>query len=57
MIDNGCGMLVDIYLIEKIFGVELILIKLYVGGKFLNKNYIFLGGLYGVGILVVNVFL
>lgn len=56
MIDDGWGMLVDIYLEEKIFGVEFIFCKLYVGGKFLNKNYVFLGGLYGVGILVVNVF-
>lgn len=57
VIDDGCGMLVDIYLEEGVLGVELIFIKLYVGGKFLNKNYQFFGGLYGVGILVVNVFL
>lgn len=56
VVDDGCGMFVDIYFEECILGVELIMIKLYVGGKFLNKNYEFFGGLYGVGILVVNVF-
>lgn len=39
VIDDGCGMLIDIYLEEGILGVEFIFIKLYVGGKFLNKNY------------------
>lgn len=57
VIDDGCGMLVDIYFEEGILGVEFILCKFYVGGKFLNKNYVFFGGFYGVGILVVNVFL
>lgn len=50
-------MLVDIYLEEGVLVVELIFCWFYVGGKFFNKNYQFFGGLYGVGILVVNVLL
>lgn len=56
--DNGCGILIDLYL--KFFGklvLEVILCMLYVGGKFLGDVYQILGGLYGVGVLVVNVLL
>lgn len=48
-------MLVDVYLEKGIFGIEVIFCMLYVGGKFFNKSYQFLGGLYGVGVFVVNV--
>lgn len=48
-------MSVDIYSEEGVSAVELIFCRLYVGGKFFNKNYQFFGGLYGVGISVVNV--
>lgn len=56
--DNGCGMFVDLYFkfLDKLV-FEVILIVLYVGGKFLNKVYLILGGLNGVGFLVVNVLL
>lgn len=55
IMDNGCGILVDMYFEEGIFVVEVIMIQLYVGGKFDQNLYKVFGGLYGVGILVVNV--
>lgn len=39
ILDNGCGIFVDIYFQEKMFGVEVIFDKFYLGGKFSNKNY------------------
>lgn len=39
------------------FVVEVILIVFYVGGKFGGGGYKVFGGFYGVGFLVVNVFL
>lgn len=55
VLDNGCGILVDMYLEEGWFVVEVIMIVFYVGGKFDDNFYKVLGGFYGVGVLVVNV--
>ena len=41
--DDGRGMPVDQHKNEKVSGVELILTRLHAGGKFSNKNYLFLG--------------
>lgn len=56
VMDNGRGILIDIYFKYGKLVMEIVLIILYVGGKFENDNYKVLGGLYGVGVFVVNVF-
>lgn len=53
--DNGWGILVDMYKKEGVFVFEVVMIKIGVGGKFDKDFYKVLGGLYGVGVFVVNV--
>ncbi|MDR2090683.1 MAG: DNA gyrase subunit B [Clostridiales bacterium] len=52
--DNGRGIPVDVHPKMKISGVEVVFTLLHAGAKFNNDNYIFSGGLHGVGASVTN---
>lgn len=58
VVDDGCGIFMDVYLVMGKSLLEMVLMILYVGGKFGgdSSGYYVFGGFYGVGIFVVNVF-
>lgn len=55
VVDNGWGIFIDIYFIIGRLVLEIVLMVFYVGGKFGGGGYKVFGGLYGVGVFVVNV--
>lgn len=54
--DDGWGILMGMYVKLKKLVLEVVMIVLYVGGKFDKDIYKVFGGLYGVGVSCVNVF-
>lgn len=52
--DNGRGIPVDLHPKLRISGVEVVFTQLHAGGKFSDENYVYAGGLHGVGASVTN---